>query len=121
MNIIKKFLLNEITKCNNFRYEVPIGNLHIRIKTRKCYLSLIKHSYYFEGKFNYKIIFDGYNDLLYSNIWLYKFPYYLVEKQTKLKYDEITLVINNILKKILNTKIINIRLMTYEYVYLKND
>jgi len=55
---IKKIFIEELSKCNNFKYEVPIGNLYLIINTKKIYKSLISISYKFTGKVGSSYRFD---------------------------------------------------------------
>jgi len=98
---IKKILIEELSKCNNFNYYVDIDNLNLKINTKKLYLSLINNSFQFEGGINSKWLFDKYiNNMLYLsyNIW------YKIEKETQLHYIEIQLIVKDILEETFKIK-----------------
>jgi len=45
----KEIIKDILVKCNNFNYYVDIGNLELKINTKKLNQILIDNSYYFEG------------------------------------------------------------------------
>jgi len=94
---IKKILIEELSKCNNFNYYIEIGNLYLTINTKKLYQSLIDNSFYFEGGIDSKVLFKQYESknlyLSYYDIWS-KF-----EKKTQLKYLEIQSIVKDVLEE----------------------
>jgi len=90
---VKKILFEKISKCNNFKYIIEIGNFEFVISTKKFYLSLVNNSQYFSGLIDSNCIFYLRDDkkfwLSYLNVWVE------IEKKTKLQYYEIKSFINN--------------------------
>jgi len=98
--IIKDILIEEISKCNNFNYQIKINNLKLVVNTKKFYQILIDNSYSFEGGIGSNRLFKKYEKyeskifhLSHNDIWS-KF-----EDKTKLKYREIQSIVKDILEE----------------------
>jgi len=95
--IIRNILIEELSKCNNFNYEIKIGDLKIIINTKKLNQILIDNSSYFEGGINSKWRFKQYESksfyLSYNDIWS-KF-----EIKTGLEYIEIQSIVKDVLEE----------------------
>jgi len=94
---IKKILIEELSKCNNFNYYIDIGNLYLTINTKKLNQSLFNNSSYFEGGIDSKVLFKQYESknlyLSYYDIWS-KF-----EKKTQFRYIEIQSIVKDVLEE----------------------
>jgi len=95
--IIKEIIIEEFSKCNNFNYQIEIGNLYLSVNTKKLYPSLINNSSYFEGGVESEWRFEKYKSknfyLSYNGIWS-KF-----EEKTKLQYTEIQSIVKDVLEE----------------------
>jgi len=103
--IIKDILIEEISKCNNFNYQIKINNLKLVVNTKKFYQSLIDNSYSFEGGIDSKRLFKKYEKyeskifhLSYEDIWS-KF-----EDKTKLNHYEIQSIVKEVLEETFKIK-----------------
>jgi len=95
--IIKNILIEELSKCNKFIYDIQINNLILEVITEKSYPSLINYCSWFGGYINTEWIFEfnkQTNVLWTSKNFISKF-----EKKTKLQYTEIQSIVKDILEK----------------------
>jgi len=102
--IIRDILVEELSKCNNFNYKIEIGNLKLKINTKKCYQILIDKSSQFEGGIDSNRLFKQYESksfyILKSDIWS-KFE----EKIQQLDFIEIQSIVKKVLEE--NISILN--------------
>jgi len=95
--IIKNILIEELSKCNNFNYEIKIDKLNLFVNTKVLFRILLDNSFRFEGGINSKWMFRQYENknfyLSYNGIWS-KF-----EEKTKLQYTDIQSIVKDVLEE----------------------
>jgi len=83
---MKNLLIEELSKCNNFNYYIKIGNLKLKVNTKKINHSLIDNSFVFQGGISSICVFDYYS--INNKFWLYlNFNNHNIIIQSSLKDD----------------------------------
>jgi len=102
--IVKNIILEKLLEIDNYYYTIEIGNLELKITTKKINQILINNSFYFGGGIDIDSNFVFINHYRRTSTLSYKHIWSKIERETNFSFDndEDSLYVNKIINEYFN-------------------